>query len=162
MYRILQTGAALSLSTASGPASEQRLDWKPQFFSTEQNDTLIALGERIIPGSAGASCNRLIDLIMTVESEKTREELLQAMAMFDNEARKRHQKPFRDLTAEQQDEILTSAVTGGSPLHSQFGVVKEWMADAYWSSEKGLRELGWTGRMAWENFPGCGNPAAHN
>ncbi len=162
MYRILQTGAALSLSTAASATEDRLGDWTPQFFTAEQNLTLIALGERIVPGSAAASCNRLIDLIMTLEPEKIREELVQAMAAFDNQAQREHQKSFRDLSPEQQDGSLASAANDNDLLYPQFGVVKEWIADAYWSSEKGLRELGWTGRMAWESFPGCGDPAAHN
>ncbi len=40
--------------------------------------------------------------------------------------------------------------------------MKEWTADAYWSSQKGLRELGWTGRLAWDSFPNCGSAQPHN
>ena len=174
MYSILETAGAFAAapglfagqehSHASVPpsSSDPGAKWAPQFFTAEQNETLVALGERIVPGSGEAYSNRVIDLIMTVESDKVREELVQAMAAFDDQAQARHQKAFRALTSEQQDQILTSAVNDKGQLHSQFGVVKEWVADAYWSSEKGLREMGWTGRMAWETFPGCGHPGAHN
>ncbi len=96
IYNILQTAAALG--TASALHAEQDHSGL-QFFSAAQNETLIALGERIVPGSAAASCSRVIDLIMTVESEKVREELLHALAEFDNQAQRHYRKPFRDLTS---------------------------------------------------------------
>ena len=174
IYSILQATGALAAMPAlyagqqhthGAPAplaEEASPDWHPQFFNDEQNQTLIALGERIVPGSTDAFCNRIIDLIMTIESDQTRQGLLHAMAEFDHQAQAQYQKPFRAVTPQQQDAILTIAVSDKGQLHSQFSVVKEWFADTYWSSEKGLREMGWTGRMAWESFPGCGNPAAHN
>ena len=145
-------------------AGEQKgaAPWAPRFFSAEQNATLIALGERIIPGSTAALCNRLIDSILLIDSEKNKTTLLHSLAAFDNEARERHHQPFRELSSVQQDAILTTASRAGAPLHQPFETTKEWMADAYWTSQTGLRELGWTGRLAWASFPNCGNPHPHN
>ncbi len=157
MLRVVQGTAGLGVLAPALFAREQA-----QFFSAEQNETLVVLGDLIIPGSREASCNRLIDAMMLIESEKSRTELLSALAAFDAEAQSRYQKLFRQLEPGQQDTILTAASNGSGPLHSDFGVVKEWMADAYWSSQEGLRELGWTGRLAWDNFPDCGNPRPHN
>ena len=66
--------------------------WTPRFLSTEQNETLIALGERVIPGSEEAQCNRLIDSILAIDSEKNKRELVQALAAFDNKAMQLHQR----------------------------------------------------------------------
>ncbi|HMF75759.1 MAG TPA: gluconate 2-dehydrogenase subunit 3 family protein [Bryobacteraceae bacterium] len=126
---------------------------KPQFFNSEQNQILIAIGDRIVPGSAAAQCNRLIDLFMTLASEDHRQALLHALAEFDGKAKQQFQKPFHSLAPEQQDALLSAASTP-HPSPS-FAVVKEWMADSYWSSREGLRELGWDGRMAWESYPAC-------
>ena len=98
---------------------------------------LTAIGERIVPGSTEALCNRVIDRVLTMESDQTRKQLMDALAAFGT-----------DFAG------LQGASTGG-PLHAQFEVIKEWIADAYWSSEKGLRELGWTGKMAWSTLPPC-------
>lgn len=136
--------------------------WNPQFLKPEQNDALIAVGERIIPGSAEALCNRLIDSVLAIDSDKNRNDLLAALAGFDQAARERSQKPFRELAPAQQDEILTAVSEPPNPLHAQFLLVKEWMADAYWSSLKGLKELGWTGRVMWDAFPNCGSGQPHN
>jgi hypothetical protein len=137
--------------------------WAPRFLSTEQNETLIALGERVIPGSEEAQCNRLIDSILAIDSEKNKRELVQALAAFDNKAMQLHQRQqFRQLNSTQQDEILAAASQSDNQLHAQFKIVKEWVADAYWSSLKGMRELGSTGRLAWDSFPGCSSDHPHN
>ena len=145
-------------------AGEQKAaaSWAPRFFNAEQNATLIALGERIIPGSTAALCNRLIDSILLIESEKNKTTFLRSLAAFDNEAQRRHHHPFSELSSAQQDAILIAASHSGAPLQQPFETTKEWMADAYWTSQIGLRELGWTGRLAWASFPDCGNPHPHN
>lgn len=130
-------------------------NWTPQFLSPEQNETLTALGERIIPGSTAAGCNRVIDLLMTVESPQVQQELLHALAAFDAEAERRYRAAFRRLQPDEQDAILTEASHEGSHLYTAFGVVKEWMADSYWTSRQGLQDLGWNGQVAWPAFPGC-------
>ena len=157
MIAILRTGSLLGVIPSAAALERKAAPpaWVPHFLSTSQNETLLALGERIIPGTSAALCNRLIDSVLSIEAEKSKVELLQSLAAFDQEAHQLHHLRFDQLTPVQQDGILTIASRGGE-LHAEFGVVKEWMADAYWSSLNGLRELGWTGRMAWESFPDCG------
>lgn len=154
--------AALGLLSKHAASLEAARGWEPQFFTVAQNETIIALGERIIPGSAGALCHRLIDLVMPIESDKNKRDLLGSLAAFDREAQSRHGQSFGKLSAAVQDQILTHASAPGAPLHHDFQLVKEWMADAYWSSQKGLAELGSTGRMAWSEFPGCPSAQTHN
>ena len=166
MRRLLQSAAGVSLAPAvhgrpqhaHGDAQKSSAggdqEWRPQFFNAEQNRTLVSLGERIVPGSGDAMCNRLIDRFMTVESPERRAPLVSALAAFDRESRNRHGKPYSELSSEQQDELLTAASTGEQD-RAHFQVIKEWIADAYWTSQEGMRELGRTNRIAWESFPGC-------
>jgi hypothetical protein len=154
--------AAVGLLFKHSARPEAAKGWEPQFFSVAQNETIIALGERIIPGSAEALCNRLIDLVMPIESDKNKRDFLESLAAFDREAQSRHGQSFGKVSAAVQDEILIRASPPGAPLHHDFQLVKEWMADAYWSSQRGLAELGSTGRMAWSEFPGCPSAQAHN
>lgn len=99
---------------------------------------------------------------MPIESDKNKRDLLESLAAFDREAQNRHGQSFGKLSEAVQDQILTHASAPGAPLHQDFQLVKEWMADAYWSSQKGLAELGSTGRMAWSEFPGCPSAQTHN
>jgi gluconate 2-dehydrogenase subunit 3-like protein len=171
ILQVLKSAAALGIPSVfhaeqahqhASPQSAPQGHWSPAFFNAEQNETLTVLGERIIPGSTEAFCNRVIDLIMTVESEKNRSELVKALADFDAEAQSRYQKSYRALPREMQDAVLTDASHENARLHSQFLLVKEWMADTYWSSQNGIRELGSTGQLAWPSFPGCDHPGKHS
>jgi Gluconate 2-dehydrogenase subunit 3 len=154
--------SALGLLSKLSVGDAAARDWEPQFFSVAQNETMVALGERIIPGSADALCNRLIDRVMPIESEKNKRDFRGCLAAFDRESQSLDGQSFGKVSAIVQDEILTHASAPGAPLHHDFQLVKEWMADAYWSSQKGLAELGSTGRMAWSEFPGCPSAQAHN
>ena len=141
------TTAAAVVPTLFG--QESAPPWKPQFLSEEQNTNLIALGESILPGSADAACNRVIDLILSIESAETRQAFTTALAAFNK------QSPFSKLSPAQQHALLEDASSPQSRMHPQFQLIKEWIADTYWSSHQGLKELGSTGRMAWEKFNAC-------
>jgi Gluconate 2-dehydrogenase subunit 3 len=154
--RALQTLPALAILPAgSGAEVDSDLNWKSAVLSSEQNAALVVLGERILPGSSAAHCNRVIDLILTVESEKNKRDLFHALSAIDDASKLRHRQPFTGLKIESQDELLAQISKPGHPLYQQFDVVKEWIADTYWSSQQGLKELGWNGRMAWSNFAAC-------
>jgi hypothetical protein len=40
-------------------------------------------------------------------------------------------------------------------IRDHFDTLKGWISGAYYSSEAGMRELGWTGTVMHEKFPGC-------
>jgi hypothetical protein len=161
--QVLQTaggsvlGAALfaqehSHETGSSEVPSQPADWRPVFLTPEQNETLVSVGECIVPGSAAAVCNRVIDLILTLESDETKRQTVDALAKFDEWARQQYGSAFATLRPEQQTEILTTAAKHDGRLNNEFQLIKEWVADAYWSSQEGMRELGWKGRVAWSSF----------
>jgi len=56
----------------------------------------------------------------------------------------------------------TGAEKKESELYSHFENLKSWISGAYYSSEVGMRELGWTGDYVFEAFPGCAHPDAHH
>jgi hypothetical protein len=153
--QVLSTAAATSLLADD-------TSWQPTFLTKLQDQTLSALGEAIIPGSSSAHCNRVIDLLLTLESKSTQGQMTAALQAFDNRAHERHGVAFSKLTPDQQSSVLSEADKSEAPLSSSFKVIKEWMADTYWTSQQGLRELGWTGRMAWSSFDGCPHPAKHS
>lgn len=133
--------------------------WHPAFLTTTQNEDLVALGEAIVPGSKDAFCNRVIDLVLSIESEKNKRDFTQALAAFHSAAHDRYGKRLADLTDGQMQELLGRASSSGSSLSPQFELLKEWLADTYWTSKQGLKELGWTGRVAWRSFDGCPHEA---
>lgn len=141
-------------------------NWTPEFLDPHQNETLIVLAERIIPGSGGAQVNQFIDLLLSVDTQDAQKEFLASLSAFEAESLRRYSHPFKDLTETQQNDILTFASTAapgqaeeGQPkqvtIRDHFENIKEWVAKAYYSSEAGMKELGWTGQVFFTSFPGC-------
>jgi hypothetical protein len=171
-------------STAAGGGTDS--DWQPIFFDAHQNETMVVLAERIVPNSGQAQVNRFIDTLIAVDSQDNQKKLLASLGAFDHEAITRYNAPFVALTEEQQVVILTAASTaqasqpgqGGRrrrrpvvpkpgaaeptlTLRDHFENLKGWISGAYYSSEIGMKELGWTGQTAWDSLPGCPHPDGH-
>ena len=183
-------GAAWPLVAASHPIHEllrndavldeaEKLvagDWKPVFLNAQQNESLIAIAEIIVPGSTKAQVNRFIDLLLSVDTDAHKSEFVEALAAFEGEARKRFAKNFPALDESQKNQLLTEASatpaqknSGGAEagekragLHEHFENLKGWVSGAYYSSEMGMKELGWTPDRVFANFPGCEHPEGHN
>src|SRR5258705_13956620 len=43
-------------------------DWSPQFLNAKQNEALVAISERMLPGANNVQVNRAIDLLLSVET----------------------------------------------------------------------------------------------
>src|SRR5215467_4248317 len=84
-------------------------DWKPAFLNQEQNETLVALAESIVPGSTKASVNRFIDLLLSVDKAENKRRFLASLASFQGESQKRFGKNFPALAAEQKFTLLSDA-----------------------------------------------------
>jgi hypothetical protein len=168
-------GAAWPLVAASHPIFERlkddaifdeaeklgAADWKPVFLNLRQNEDLIALAESVVPGSTKAQVNRFIDLLLSVDKPKSQSEFAQSLEAFNEEAQKRFGKSFPALDDGEKNAILTDASEKQSTLHGHFENLKGWVGGAYYSSEAGMRELGWTGDYVFESFPGCEHPEGH-
>ncbi len=170
-----------TLATADAQAAAE--SWSPAFLDAHQNETVIVLAELIVPGASMAQSNRFIDLALTADSQENKEKFVHALSAFEGVALERFGRPFKDLTGEQQTQILTEASTqaaherhgfrnrsGNSSkkqpaeatLRDHFENLKGWVVAAYYSSEVGMRELGWNGDHAFESFPGCQHPEGHS
>jgi hypothetical protein len=183
-------GAAWPLMAASHPIGEHlrnnailaeaeklgTADWKPVFLSAQQNEALTAMAESIVPGSTKAQVNRFIDLVLSVEKPENQHKFVESLQTFDAEAQKRFGKNFPSLDDGKKTTLLTEASvrpantnssdsrTAGkqSALQEHFENLKGWVSGAYYSSEAGMRELGWTGDYVFGTFPGCEHPNQHH
>jgi len=182
VYKHLASESTLAAADEKAAAAA----WSPEFFDPHQNETLTVLAERIVLGSTGAQVNRFIDLLLSVDTQENQKKFLASLSAFEGEAISRHRQPFKDLTEEQQNAILTAASTekpvkesdSGSEssssapskesnqevttLHDHFKNMKTWVSGAYYSSETGMKELGWDGQVMWESYPGCQHPEGHH
>jgi Gluconate 2-dehydrogenase subunit 3 len=159
-------------AVAKAASTAVKTDGPPAFLDQHQSKTLEVLGERIIPGSAKAQVNRFIDLLLSVDTQDVQKKFIASLSAFDAESLKRFPHPYKDLTVSQQNEILTSASTAkhgeateGQPhqvtLRDHFENLKGWVSGAYYSSEIGMKELGWTDQVFFTSFPGCQDPGQH-
>jgi hypothetical protein len=158
----------------------------PRFLSPHQFATLEALAERIVPGSRLAKVAAFVDSQLAIEGALRQQKLLGALSHFESLAIDGHARPFRALGAKEQDAILEAASkteagipeddrnwgwfqvpstqAPGPPKYSSrdhFEEIKTRVSGAYYSSEMGMRELGFTGRTFFAAFPGCTHPEGH-
>jgi hypothetical protein len=189
MQRLLGTagtGLMLGHTMEAADSKEAAPNWQPVFFDSHQNETLIALAEQILPNSTRAHVNRFIDTLISVDTQENQKKFLASLGAFEHEGITRYNQPFKDLTEDQQNGILTAASTakpseptqGGRrrrrptvptpgseestlTLRDHFENIKGWVTGAFYSSEFGMKELGWTGQVAWESLPGCPHPDRH-
>jgi hypothetical protein len=136
----------------------------PAFLDDHQSKTLEALAEAIVPGSTGAWVAPFLDQLLAVESAENQRAFLSAIGAFDMAAVNGHHKAWIALTPAEQDALLRAASTADgktSPMRGHFEHLKSWIAGAYYSSEIGMRELGWDGSVFHSQLPGCTHPGGH-
>ena len=127
---------------------------KPQFFDAHQFATLTLVSELILPGSVASGSPAWIDEVLAIEHEDVRRTFVSALAAVDAASRDQHGSTFRALPAAQQPALLESLTT---PL----ATLKSWIAGAHYSSEAGMKELGFTGNVFFESFPACTHAEGH-
>jgi hypothetical protein len=131
--------------------------WKPAFFDTHQNETVIALTDLIIPatdtpGAKVALVNRFIDLVLSDSSVEEQTRILRGLAWLDSYARRTHGVPFVRCTARQQTALLQSLDPDRKPAEELrpgvrfFQEIKRRTVAGYYSSKIGVEELNKGGR----------------
>jgi Gluconate 2-dehydrogenase subunit 3 len=136
----------------------------PEFLDSHQMKTLEAVAETIVPGSTAANVAPFLDQLLAVESAANQRAFLGALGALDMAAIARHGKAWIATTAVEQDAILRDASTAdakAAPVRGHFDNLKQWIVGAYYSSEPGMRELGWTGNVFHPELPGCTHPGGH-
>ena len=151
-------------------------NWKAAFLNDQQNESLIALSDVIIPatdtpGAKDALVNRYIDLLLSVQPLEFQREFLDALDFIDSESQKQFGKDFRALALDDQVWLLTPWAYPRQRSHwterderqneapetayQHFERLKALIAAGYYGSEIGLKELGWDGEIAHGPYEGC-------
>ena len=184
----LATGEASHAHGSAGSAATQTTGAAtaplPTLLDENELAMLKSLAETIVPGSGEAGVAAFVDQLVAVDTRERQRDFLAALGAIQSEALSRYGKSWMSLDAGQQTELLTAASTGprsreprywkpGEPvlvpegprlpptLRDRFELLKERIASAYYSSEKGMKELGWTGQMVHPAYPGCTHPDGH-
>jgi gluconate 2-dehydrogenase gamma chain len=142
--------------------------YTPKFFSPQQYKTLQALCQTIIPtdtdsgGAMEAGAPEFIDLL-TSENPKYQLRLGGGMMWLEAQCTDRYGKAYLDCAPEQQKEILDLIAfcknADKNPEISQgvefFSFLREMTADGFFTSEIGIKYLGYVGNTYTLSFPGC-------
>ena len=128
------------------------------FLDRHAFDTLALLSEQIVPGSRAVKVPEFLDRLLAVESTDTQKHFTQALGAFEREAREAHGMPWKALTAVQATALLTkiSGQPDSDATRQAFDSIKGAVAETYYSSEIGKKELGWDGSVAFAPPSVCG------
>lgn len=134
---------------------------KPLFLSQQQFAALDVLSETIVPGSRKAQAASFIDLLLSVDSKKAQQEFLASLSAFESSSQSTFHADLVSISPTQLHDLLTSLSAPDSADHKHFNHLKDWISGAYYSSEIGMRELGWTPDRVFSAFPSCSHPEGH-
>jgi Gluconate 2-dehydrogenase subunit 3 len=138
-------------------------NWRPLFLQPEQNEALQSFSEATVPGSTNALVSRFIDLLLSVDTPAHQEKFLASLSAIQAVANQQYGIAFQKLSASQVNSVLTVVSTSpeDSAIRESFEDLKEWTVGSYYSSEMGMKELGWTPNRFFPSFPGCTHPEEH-
>ena len=177
VFELLRSDALLHNDALFDRAEELgQSNWKPVFLTSEQNELLTAFAESIVPDSTRAHVSRFTDLLLSVDKPQNQRKFAESLGALDAEAQKQFKKNFPALDEEQKSAFLTDVSTKPrkaevpeseaakeqTALYDHFENLKGWISGAFYSSEAGMRELGWSSDYAFAAFPGCAHPQGHH
>ena len=150
--------AAPAAAKPAAPAARAGAAPALVFLDKHAFDTLAILGEQIVPGSRAAKVPEFLDRLLAVESTDTQKRFTQAIGAFERQARDAHGKPWKSLTAAEATAILTkmSEAPGTEGTRRAFDTIKGGVAETYFATEAGLKELGWNRGVMFASPIACG------
>jgi hypothetical protein len=133
----------------------------PLFLSAQQFAALDVLSEAIVPGSRNAQSAAFIDLLLSADTHEAQQMFVNSLSAFESASQNNFHSAIISLSSSQLHDLLTSLSASDSADLKHFGHLKDWIAGAYYSSEIGMRELGWTPNRVFTAFPCCSHPDGH-
>ena len=157
----------------------------PRVLDEHERKTLAAIGEQLVPGSTAAGVPDLVDRVLAVEPANELRRFRNALGAFEREARARHSRTWLALNDEERGAVLNEAagtapavapVPGWKPgepvlrapapgppppptLRDHIDYLRDTVAQTYFATETGLKEIGWDGNEIFEALPACGSSA---
>ena len=128
------------------------------FLDRHAFDTLATLSEQIVPGSRASKCRSFSTACSPSNRRTRRSTSPRRSAPSSAEAREAHGKPWKALTAAEATALLTkiSERPDSDATRQAFEGIKGAVAETYFSTEAGMKELGWNGSVAFPPPAACG------
>jgi len=137
-------------------------DYRPVFLSAPQLASLDKIVDAMIPGSHKARSAEFIDLLLSVDTSQLQQGLVDSLSALESMAGQTFQKSLVTLTSGQMNELLQAASAKETSSRKHFENLKKWAVAAYYSSEIGMRELGWTPDRVFASYPVCAYAESHS
>jgi Gluconate 2-dehydrogenase subunit 3 len=143
--------AFASLASADETPVSTASDWKPAVLTAEQDRTVTAIAEAIIPatdtpGATAAFVNRYVDAVLLDADQADRYEFLRGLKWVDRRSQALFGRGFADATREQQDALLTIMSSRDDDADADqvgrdfFEDMKAKTIVGYYTSEVGINE----------------------
>jgi hypothetical protein len=148
VFKLTALTPAVAAAQTAAPSAIS-LAWKPEALDAHQNDTVVALSDLIIPdtdtpGAKAANVNRYIDLLLRDGSEETKRAFVAGLGSLDGLSIRKFGSPFVRCSKSQQTEVLTEMDASN---HEFFRMAKRMIAQIYYNTAIGYRELNKGGRV---------------
>ncbi len=140
--------------------------YQPKFFKHHEWQTLRKLCELIIPpdeksgGAIEANAPEFIDLL-TSENLEFQTQLGGGLRWLDAYCRNRYRAPFLNCSPEQQVTTLNllayrkNSTAQTSQGISFFSLLRDLTVDGFYTSQIGIKDVGYVGNDVMSEFPGC-------
>ena len=185
LKKIAAGGAAAAASTfwvdALATAAEQHAEhyhataaaaagpWAPKVLSADQNATVVALAEIIIPetdtpGATKANVNQFVDYVLVNATPEDKQKFLDSLTWLDGHVTEAHGSTFLKASPDTQLAVVTALSTqpDGTSGGDFFRAIKSLTVTGFYTSEVGMRdEIGDDGNMFFAEFKGCDHPEHH-
>jgi hypothetical protein len=143
--------------------------YKLKFFNEDENKTIIAISEQIIPsddsspGAKAALVNEYIDLIVSESPAAVKQTWRDGLAAINKKSTEMFSKSFVEASLEQQIKLLQEVSKNernpSTVEEKFFRTLKNATIDGYYTSEIGIhKELRYKGNSYLKEFVGCTHP----
>jgi len=169
-FRGISLEAALSTHSraGAGKAASPLGGYLPKFFSPHQYETLQVLCQTIIPpspedgGAIEAGAPEFIDLL-TSENKEFQLRYGGGIMWLDSTCTDRYGQTFLNCSSTEREDILNLIAFRKSaegdpslgPGIDFFSALRKIVADGFFTSEVGIKYLGYIGNTYLKEFPGC-------
>jgi hypothetical protein len=136
--------------------SESASEWQPKVFDNHQLATVAIVADLMIPktdtpGAREALVHQHLDHILSDSPEAARSKFLEGLWWLDGYCLRSAAKPFKDLAADRQMQVLMTLYEASDPELQPGRIfvqgMKTWTAKIYYSTEVGQQELNKDGRV---------------
>ncbi len=167
---VLGQGHAQHARPAAQTARKQQ-PFRPRFFTADEMVAMDAITSRIIPtdatpGAREAQVAEFVDLMVS-HTPELHDVYRRGLRWLDEESRRRHEAPFARLAASQQDGLLQEmagwAAAKTPAAENELAVklfrsVRGLTIDGFYTSQIGLKDLGYVGNGYVAEYKGCTHP----